>query len=159
MKHFLLIIIAIFPLALCTRPEINNEAEFNTKLSEFVGTRAAQPLEGTVWEHKTTEDFNRYLLFLNGEASLFYGLVDNGKLQRWSDFYSSPYVLRDGTLETNLTYPLWGSTIKTESVSVVKLEDTFHISVDGESYTFLTTDLTGLDGMWMIIFANPVPWE
>lgn len=128
-------------------------ANLATELSGFLQTRADAPLEGTVWEHNTGEKYNRYVSFRNGEMSLFYGLVDAGELQRWSDFYSAPYALKGGLIVTELSYPLWGHKEVTESVSVVKSKSAYHIDIDGEDYTYYGPWTDDLDGQWVIFYV------
>lgn len=150
MRRFLPLLVAI--VVACT-------ANLAGDLSGFLQTRSDAPLEGTVWEHETGEQYNRYVAFRNGEISLFYGLVDAGELQRWSDFYSSPYVLKGGLIITELSYPLWGHREVTESVSVVKSKAAYTIDIDGEDYTYYGPYTEDLDGMWMTITVNIVPWK
>ena len=89
-------------------------------LAEFLHTRSAEPLESTIWEHKTGDGYDKYLLFRGGEMSLFYGLVENDELQRWSEFYSAPYYYDGGALITYLSYPEWGEMVRTNEVKIVK---------------------------------------
>ena len=135
-------------------------ANLATELSGFLDTRADAPLEGTVWEHNTGEKYNRYVLFKDGEMSLFYGLVEPEEgLQRWSDFYSSPYVLKGGLIITELSYPLWGHREVTESVSVVKSKAAYTIDIDGEDYTYYGPWTNDLEELWMTITVNIAPWK
>ncbi|MBR4757670.1 MAG: hypothetical protein IK084_02570 [Bacteroidaceae bacterium] len=91
--------------------------------------------------------------------SLFYGLVDAGELQRWSDFYSSPYALKGGLIVTELSYPLWGHREVTESVSVVKKKASYTIDLDGDAYTYYGPWTDDLESQWMTITVNIVPWS
>lgn len=134
-------------------------ANLATELSGFLQTRADAPLEGTVWEHQTGEKYNRYVSFRNGEMSLFYGLVAEEGLQRYSDFYSSPYALKGGLIITELSYPLWGHREVTESVSVVKSKSAYHIDIDGEDYTYYGPWTNDLEELWMTITVNIAPWK
>lgn len=134
-------------------------ANLATELSGFLQTRADAPLEGTVWEHNTDEKYNRYVSFRNGEMSLFYGLEAEEGLQRWSDFYSSPYALKGGLIITELTYPLWGNRETTESISVVKKQSSYTIDIDGEDYSYYGPYTNDLEEMWMTITVNIVPWS
>ena len=129
-------------------------------LHDFLSTRAEAPLESTIWQHDTGERYDRFLYFHDAETSLFYGLIDDGEIQRWSDFYTAPYALENGRIVTSLTYPLWGESIWTENVSVVSSVDAYSILVDDERYEFVGTDASSLDVMWMTITVNIInPWE
>ena len=150
MRRFLPLLVAV--VVACT-------ANLATDLSGFLSTRADAPLEGTVWEHQTGEQYNRYVTFRNGEMSLFYGVVEQDELQRWSDFYSSPYALKGGLIVTELTYPLWGHREVTESVSVVKSKGAYTIDLDGDAYTYYGPYTEDLESMWMTITVNITPWQ
>ena len=150
MRRFLPMLVAV--VVACT-------ANLATDLSGFLSTRADAPLEGTVWEHNTGEQYNRYVTFRDGQMSLFYGLVDAGELQRWSDFYSSPYALKGGLIVTELSYPLWGHREVTESVSVVKKKASYTIDLDGDAYTYYGPWTDDLESQWMTITVNIVPWS
>ena len=129
-------------------------ANLATDLSGFLQTRSDAPLEGTVWEHNTGEQYNRYVTFRDGEMSLFYGLVEQDGLQRWSDFYSSTYALKGGLIVTSLEYPLWGHREVTESVSVVKKQSSYTIDIDGEDYTYYGPWTDDLNDQWMTIIVT-----
>ena len=150
MRKFLPLIVAL--VVSCT-------ANLATELSGFLQTRSDAPLEGTVWEHQTCEQYNRYVTFKDGEMSLFYGLTDTEGLQRWSDFYSSPYALKGGLIVTELEYPLWGHREVTESVSVVKSKSAYHIDIDGEDFHYYGPYTEDLEELWMSITVNIAPWE
>ena len=132
--------------------------KFNSDLSAFVGTRSDAPLEGTIWQHRTGDAFDRFIWFENGQVSLFYGLDDPEGLQRWSDFYSAPYALQKGTIDTSLEFPLWGERAKTQKASVIRSLGSFTIDMDGDAYVFYGNDATGLDEMWMSITVTIKPW-
>ena len=51
---------------------------------EMPQTRAAV---NTIWEHQTEEDLNQYILVSDEGYSIFKGVVEDGELQRWSEFY------------------------------------------------------------------------
>lgn len=134
-------------------------ANLATELSGFLQTRADAPLEGTVWEHQTGEQYNRYVLFKDGEMSLFYGLVEAEGLHRYSDFFTAPYALKGGLIVTELSYPLWGHREVTESVSVVKSKAAYTIDIDGEEYHYYGSYTESLEELWMTITVNIVPWS
>lgn len=127
-------------------------------LAEFLHTRSEEPLESTIWEHKTGEQYDKYLLFRGGEMSLFYGLVEGDELQRWSEFYSAPYYYDGGLLFTYLSYPEWGKRVHTNEVEIVK-SNGYTISVGGEEYTYYSPYTEDIEGQWMLIIAEPAPWD
>ena len=149
MKRILLLFLAFLAVA-CTPQTMEQE------LSSFLATRASEPLKNTIWEHQTGEQYNRYLWFSEADVSLFYGLVEAGELQRWSDFYSAPYAIKDGIVVTSLSYPLYGKTEYTESASVVK-GDGFTIEMNGESYTYYGNDVDEIQGYYMFINVTIPP--
>lgn len=150
MKRILLFL-AFLALA-CTPQTLEQE------LSSFLSTRSSEPLKGTIWEHQTGEQYNRYLFFDEADVSLFYGLVEDGELQRWSPFYTSSYVLWDGEVRTSLTYPLWGQEEHTQSASLIR-GDGFTIDLDGDTYTYYGSKVNEIEGQWMLIIASPMPWD
>lgn len=169
MKKFFTIIRALAIVVLsaivigcsCTKPgdqTINYETQ-SVKLSKFAGTRVSEPLENTIWEYITGDKYNKYIMFKDGEASVFYGYVEDGELQRWSDFYSNPYEYSDEGLKTSVSYPQWGETICTENISVIEFDDIYTIDVNGESYKYLTNNTDSVEGMWMLITVTIVPWQ
>lgn len=133
-------------------------ANLATELSGFLSTRADAPLEGTVWEHNTGEQYNRYVTFRNGEMSLFYGREDRDTLHRYSEWFTAPYVLKGGLIITDLTYNLYGRQ-ETESVSVVKSKAAYHIDIDGEDYRYYGPWSGELNEQWTTITVNIVPWS
>ena len=149
MKH-LLTILAALVLTACT-------ANLSNELSEFLQTRSDSPLEGTVWEHQTDEQFDRYVTFHDGEISLFYGREDRGTLHRYSDWFSAPYILKGGLIITTLTYNLYGRW-ETESVSVVKSQGSYTIDLDGELYHYYGPWNDVLNEQWIAINCPIVPW-
>ena len=151
MKKIAFILLAFLALA-CTPQTMEQE------LSSFLATRSDEPLKGTIWEHQTGEDYNRYLYFSEADVSLFYGLVDEGELQRWSPFYSASYVLWDGEIRTSLTYPLWGQEEHTQSASLIKGEG-FTIDLGGDTYTYYGSKVNEIEGQWMWLYAGIGPWE
>lgn len=150
MKRILLFL-AFLALA-CTPQTLEQE------LSSFLSTRASEPLKNTIWEHQTGEQYNRYLYFSEAEVSLFYGLVEDGELQRWSPFYTSPYVLWDGVVATSLSYPLWGQTEHSQSASLIR-GDGFTIDLSGDTYEYYGPYTEDIEGQWMLIYAGVAPWD
>ena len=124
---------------------------------EFLGTRANAPLENTVWGHETGEKYNMYLLFQDGLASLFYGLYD-GKIQRWSPFYSAPYSYANGKLNTRIIYPYYDTEIEAGIFTIIPTASEYEIDVDGDLYRFITTDTAGLEWENMTINVTIAPW-
>lgn len=157
MKKALFIIMATLLLVAggCAKPAVET---IDAELAAFVGTRSDAPLEGTVWELRTGEDYNRYLLFREGEISLFYGIVEDGELQRWSDFYSAPYALGNGVIATSLSYPLWGQKEVTQTAGVIRKAGGFSLYLDGDCYEYYGPYTEDLEGMWMTITVNIAPW-
>ena len=140
----------------CTKEPVPS---FQGELSAFVGTRSDEPLAGTIWEHQTGEDYNRYLYFTRDEVSLFYGLVEGGELQRWSDFYTAPYVLwDDGLVFTCLKYPKWGNEERVITVCFIR-GNGYTIDINGDTYTYYGNNTQEIEGYWMTITATPVPWN
>ena len=139
----------------CTKQYVPTMEE---QIAEFLSTRSTAPLEGTIWEHVTGEDYNRYIVF-DGNAKLFYGLVEDGELQRWSDFYEAPYELIGGVVVTSIEYPVWGFKEVTGRVQVIKAEDAFIINVNGDQYHYYGNNLDEIEGQWMIITVNITPWS
>ena len=157
MKYYILLILALLLLAGgCVRSAVE---DIDKDLAVFVGTRADAPLEGTVWECRTGEKFNRYPLFQDGEVSLFYGLVDTGELQRWSDFYPAPYTLHNGHIDAVLSYPLYGERILTESASVQAVAGAYEILAGKDIYHYYGPYTESLEDLWMSITVNIVPWK
>ena len=146
----LLLLLALIALS-CTQT-------LEQELSSFLATRSDEPLKGTIWEHNTGEQYNRYLFFDESDVSLFYGLVEDGELQRWSPFYSSPYALEDGVVTTSLSYPLWGHTEYTETADIIKGEG-FTIDLSGDLYEYYGSKVSEIEGQWMLIFAGITPWD
>ena len=161
MKKFLLILCAAVLLlfAGCEKQLQPTQSIPNEEIAEFVGTRSVEtPLEGTIWEFNTGEKYNRYITFDDKTVSLFYGLVENGELQRWSDFYKSLYTLENGVINTNIEYPLWGVLEYTRKTNVIRKGDGLMIDVDGELFHFYGTNLDEIEGCWMIIHVYVTPW-
>lgn len=127
-------------------------------LSEFLHTRSEEPLESTIWEHQTGGQYDKYLLFRGGEMSLFYGLVENDELQRWSEFYSAPYYYDGGLLFTYLSYPEWGERVRTNEVEIIE-SNGYTIIAGGEDYTYYSPYTEDIEGQWMLITAVPKPWN
>ena len=151
MKRLLLFLL-LFAVA-CTK--ITPEQE----LSAWLSTRAEEPLAGTIWEHKTTEDYNRYLYFSRSDVSLFYGKTEDGELHRWSEFFTAPYTFQGRLIRTSLSYRLWGHTEVTETASVVE-GDGYTIHLDDDVYEYFGTDVGDIFiGEWMTIRVDIAPWE
>lgn len=127
-------------------------------LAEFLHARSAGPLESTIWEHKTGEDYDKYLLFRGGEMSLFYGLTEGDELQRWSEFFSAPYYYDGGALITYLSYPEWGERVHTNEVEIIE-SNGYTISAGGEEYTYYSPYTEDIEGQWTLIIAEPAPWN
>lgn len=128
-------------------------------LAEFLQTRSDEPLNGTIWEHKTGEQYNRYLYFSRSDVSLFYGVYEDGELQRWSDFYTSPYLFDGNEVETALTYPKWGENEHAYSITIIRSGEGYTISAGGEEYTYYGPYTEDIEGQWTLIIASPMPWE
>lgn len=156
MKYYILLFLAFLLLAGgCVRSAVE---DIDSGLASFVGTRADAPLEGTIWECQSGEEYNRYLLFQDGEVSLFYGLIEDGELHRYSDFYPAPYTLHKGHIDATLSYPLYGERILTESGSVQAVADAYEISLGKDVYHYFGPYTEGLEELWMTITVNIVPW-
>ena len=149
----------ILPILLCLLLFACQPNPIDRNLSEFLSTRSAEPLESTIWEHKTQDEYNRYISFREGVASLFYGTYEDGELQRWSEFYSGPYYCHDGKLLIALTYPLWGDTKIARNEEIVAHADGYTIVIDGDEYFYWGPYTEQIEGQWMFIFAGITPWE
>ena len=150
MKRILLLLALV---ALSCTPTLEQE------LSSFLSTRASEPLNGTIWEHKTGEQYNRYLWFDKSDVSLFYGLAEDGELQRWSEFYSAPYLFDGNEVETALTYPKWGEKEHAYSITIIRSGGDYTISAGGDVYSYFGPYTTDIEGQWMLITAVPKPWD
>lgn len=179
---FLILTLAAMIAAGCSKTPIPETADppqeesasdetLNTSVLEefalYAGTTAEAPLEGTVWACDTGEEYDRFIWFSEGTANLFYGYYDylpksfggNYELQRWSDFYEAPYATDKDVITTNLKYPLWGETICTQEITVMKRESEFTIQAGKDIYTYDSKDPTTIESMWMIIYVDtPTPW-
>ena len=91
--------------------------------------------------------------------SLFYGLVEGDELQRWSEFYTSPYLFDGNEVETALTYPQWGEKEHAYSITIIRSGEGYTISAGGEEYTYYGPYTTDIEGQWMLIIAEPAPWN
>ena len=150
MKRILLFLAFLFLALACTPKTLEQE------LSTFLATRSDEPLKGTIWEHQSGEQYNRYLWFSEADVSLFYGLVEDGELQRWSPFYTSPYLFSGNWVEVALAYPLWGHTEYTKTADIIKGEG-FTIDLSGDTYEYYGPYTESIEGQWMFIFAGVAP--
>ena len=155
MRRLIPILVALSVAVLCVKPGLPTDAA----LASFLGTRADAPLEGTVWQYDAPGDYDRFLVFRDGTVSLFYGLVEDDAIQRWSDFYGAAYSLKDGEIVTKLEFPLWGEKEKTQKASVVKSAGSYTIDLDGDLYEICRADASDLDALWMTITVNILPWD
>ena len=156
MKRFLFFVISAILLFACT-PKTEVETTFNQELSVFASTKANEPLEGTIWEHETGDEFNKYIYFHDGKANFFYGKITDN-LERWSEFYSADYNLNDGEVTTKIVYPFWGQKELVNTITVIKAGKDFTIEANGEEYKLTRHPAEDIDGMWMIITVNIAPW-
>lgn len=169
MKRIIIFLAIAIGIMSCTKPIEIQEPE--QELYEFLGTRASEPLESTVWEFNTGKEFNKYIAFRDGQASVFYGKTyENDEVVRFSPLYSNEYTYENKALRTSVSYPQYGETIFSEEVSIIKAKDAYTIDVNGEIYVFKTTDTDCIDSFEMTIIAiigdwigddnkDPYPWE
>ena len=134
--------------------------DYHAELAGFLSTRAAAPLEGTVWMAVSTDEFHRMLLFKDGSVHLFYGLIENGEMQRWSEYYSAPYELSESATMafTELVYPIFGERECTETLTVVQSEDMFTIVTDLDVYEYVGEYSSDLDDRWVLFTITIRPW-
>lgn len=132
---------------------------FNDGLAAFVGTRSDAPLEETVWRHTTGAEYEQFVSFHHGEMGLFYGLMDAGQIQRWSPLYSAPYGFENGQIRANVIYPFFGEELQTRDISVKAVPGAYQIDVDGQLYDFAGPWTDDLNGKWITITVNIVPWS
>ena len=160
MKQFLILL--AFTLLLlaggCARVEVES---IDSEIAAFFGTRSGSPLEDTVWEYSTGEEFNQYILFQDGQISFFYGRVEDGELHRWSEFFTAPYELRNGRIYTSLSYRRYGETEHTQKASVARMDGGFSLYLDDAHYTFFGPYAESLEWQWMTITVTieSFPWE
>lgn len=133
---------------------------YREELSFFLSTRAFDPLDKTVWMADSDEEFHRMLLFSDGCVNLFYGLIENDEMQRWSDYFSAPYVLSDdgSMVTTELVYPVYGKRELSEGLTVVMCEDCFTIVAGQDTYEYVGGYTTDLDERWTLVFTVIEPW-
>ena len=155
MRKFLFLLTALVTMFSCNMID----KTFNEELALFVGTRSSEPLEQTVWQHKTDEEHDRFIYFKDGEINLFYGCIENEEIHRYSDYYSSSYKYTNGYVVTNLEYPLWGKRELTEKTTVVRYNSEFILYLDDDYYEFVITNPSTLDDLWMTITVNITPWQ
>jgi len=162
-------ILALIAVLICGCHKIDTpQLTINDEIANIIGTRSSEPLEGTIWEHQTGDEYNQYIWFNDGQANFFYGkfgpeMRDNGviedQLQRWSDFYSAPYTFDDGVVIADISYPEWGKTEKTENMKVFVVENSCTLNVNGKEFKYFSSDASDIDEeMWMIINIGIVPW-
>lgn len=158
MNKIIIFIATLLLIGGCYYYELDNA--FNKELSEFVQTRVTEPLEDTMWEFDMAGDYDKFLYFKDGEAKLFYGFTEDNIIRRSSIYYEAPYTLENGALTTNITYPQWGETKNTESISLIKSASAFTINVEGDIYQFTQKERSiKLLSFDMTLFANPAPWK
>lgn len=159
-----LIITAAILLAIlcvgCRETSDVNAIDYHKPLAGFLSTRASDPLDGTVWMADSDEEFHRMLLFSDGCVNLFYGLIENGEMQRWSEYYSAPYALsNDATVvTTNLVYPIFGTHECAELLMVMKSEDMFTIITDLDTFDYIGHYNASLDERWTLVYTTIQPW-
>ena len=147
------ILLALTLLITACAPSLNDE------ISEFLKTKSEEPLQGTVWEYVTGGEYNKYIYFNDGEANFFWGQYNNGEIERWSDFYSASYELKDGKIWTDIYYPEYGKSENLYQISVIKSEGAFKISSGEEEYHYIQCNLADLECQWIIITVNITPWS
>lgn len=138
---------------------VNLNDPFTQDLTQFVNTRSDAPLEQTVWRHTTNEEYDKFVVFHDEQITLFYGCIEDNKVQRWSDCYSAKYSFENGKIVTDLSYPQWGKKEYTEKANIIKNGNGFTLYINDDLYEFINNDLTPLDEMWMTITVNIVPWN
>lgn len=126
--------------------------------AEFIGTRSEAPLDGTVWQHKTGEDADQFLLFEDGEISLFYGLLCPEWVEYWGDLYTAPYGLKNGLLVTELEWPLMGQPEKVQRASVIRTAGEGEIYLDIILFRYAGVNLPLVEVVEMTIFAPIAPF-
>jgi hypothetical protein len=156
MRNKVILLLAALLLTACKVTPVDIDAE----LASFVGTKADAPLDGTIWHHDTGADFDKLVWFSDGTMRLFYGLIESGEIQRWSDFYVSPYGLANGVIEVSLSYPNYGDIEYVNTASIVSVAGQYSIDIDGETYAFVGTDASDFDReQWIEIIVGIAPWQ
>lgn len=139
---------AILFLASCQQPS-----------AEFVGTRSEAPLDGTVWQRTTGTDADQFLLFKNGEISLFYGLQCPEGIECWGDRYTAPYCLKNGLVVTALEWPIRGQRGQAQQASIIRPAGNGKIYLDTLLFWYVGSDLPLVEVTEMTIFAPIVDWK
>lgn len=163
MKNFINLIILLTTILYISCVESNSikKADYHTELSTFLSTKATFPLEETVWMEESDNEFHKMLLFKDGNVSLFYGLIDNGEMQRWSDYYSAPYNLSNSAsfITTELTYPIFGEKEFTEILNIIKSDSEFFITTDTDTYKYVGNYSSDLEERWTLVYIGIEPWN
>lgn len=157
-KFLFLLLVGVLTFVVCHKPVENDENAIFYEFSKSIGTRSTDAIENTVWEYVSGSEYNQYIWFKDNKANLFYGLVEGNELQRWSDFFTSDYKIEDGMVKTDISYPEWGKTEKTENATLLKIEDSYSLSMNGKMFNYVTYDISGIDGYWMTITVTVAPW-
>ena len=168
MKHKIIILgligLAILTIMSCScsiKPQESapeNEPPISELLSAFLSTKSTQPLENTVWKAPTGETYDHFLLFREDQVKFFYGLEEEGELQKWSPFYSAPYTLEQDGIHTDLTYPYFNQTIHNNHIGLIQSQGAFTIKTQDDVYTFHSMYTEDLEYTWILVSAPITPW-
>jgi len=159
-----LIGLAILSSISCSRfnepqePAPEKEPLISELLSAFLSTKSTQPLENTVWKAPTGETYDHFLLFREGQVKFFYGLEEEGELQKWSPFYSAPYTLEQDGIHTDLSYPYFNHTIYNNHIGLIQSQGAFTIKTQDDVYTFHSMYTEDLEYTWVLVYAPITPW-
>lgn len=137
---------------------LNFNKKFNDELSTFTSTKGNDPLAETIWEYNTSEQFNKYLYFSNDTINLFYGMIWDNKLERYSDFFSAPYTLKNGVLYTNLIYKDW-YTKEIYDIDIIKSENIFYMNANGEIFNFTEYSSEDIKDLYTLVIVTIQPWN
>lgn len=99
-----------------------------------IQTKSTDPYDGTIWEYVTGERYNHYIYFNNDKVNRFLGDVNDGHLERWSEYNLTGYIADD--------------------IEVVDGKVLF----GGELYSKTDYPPTDIEDMWMSITVIINPW-
>lgn len=162
MKKTLTIIIMVAVIAIIAVCCINRPVEkpMNEKIANIIGTKSERPLDQTIWEFNTGEEFNQYLYFDVAEAKFFYGKFDTKEgLLRYTDFYSAAYELIDGKIQTNIEYPNYGDTEKVNNMDVIIVDNVCQITYDEQTFNLTQYDPADIQEQWVEFTIVIGPWS
>ena len=111
----------------------------------FAGLKSCKPVDepetqatlltrapsNTIWEYVTGGEMNQYILVTPDETKLFRGCVEDGELQRWSEFWDVEGVEFIGD----------------------------YLMYNGNRYSYYGDKVYEIDGQWMTITVSIKPFS